>query len=689
MSNFSIEPFFDPVKQWQYYISNDVALRMPYDINDPLFLQKVSVLQAEQVKNMVSSSYSQIAAFRDETDTNFEANRQAVEKGMSVLDSRITQVGGMITNSLESGFAAMNYGFTDLSNKAEIANAYLLDINKGMELSNQYSQQLVQSTGQLNAGMSQLNASVSRLYSSVAQLSFGMSLANRNLVRINNNLIAINRTLSAGFSVLSTQLSAMSTQLDAILHELKIPETQRERRYHIQEGLKYLAQATKDNDDLYFEDALDEFNKAISIESKDFFSHYYIGYIYMYSKEHLDIDKAIEHLRRFIHYAKAAIDTTSSKSLWDDGCFNLSLCYFIKGRLSDALQTISMQTGGSVKTMLQQAKYLSLGNDTEKKKSLQLVTDILNRSPYAVMLIMQDKDMLMNPYLIDHINCMRDDVYSQVRAVYGKIKDLLGQQAMRLVGIDALFNKHLSQNTFLSAVAILGYLRQQEKNWKALKMVFVKGGAYWMGAQNENYRERNYNSRASEWERPVHCVTVNDFYIGETEVTQALWKAVMGTNPSTWKGDSLPIENISWNDCQTFIHKLNKMTGSNYRLPTEAEWEYAARGGRQGKGYEYAGSNTIGDVAWYSDNSNHQTHPVKTKAANELGIYDMCGNVAEWVQDRFSYYGNAQQSNYTSHVLRGGGWHSNSDYCRVSYRDTRDNDLAINRVGFRLCHPAS
>lgn len=282
MSNFSIEPFFDPVKQWQYYISNDVALRMPYDINDPLFLQKVSVLQAEQVKNMVSSSYSQIAAFRDETDTNFEANRQAVEKGMSVLDSRITQVGGMITNSLESGFAAMNYGFTDLSNKTEIANAYLLDINKGMELSNQYSQQLVQSTGQLNAGMSQLNASVSRLYSSVAQLSFGMSLANRNLVRINNNLIAINRTLSAGFSVLSTQLSAMSTQLDAILHELKIPETQRERRYHIQEGLKYLAQATKDNDDLYFEDALDEFNKAISIESKDFFSHYYIGYIYIY-----------------------------------------------------------------------------------------------------------------------------------------------------------------------------------------------------------------------------------------------------------------------------------------------------------------------------------------------------------------------------------------------------------------------
>lgn len=687
MSNFSIEPYFDPIKQWRYYITNDVALRMPYDLDDPLFLQKVSVLQAEQVKHMVAGSYSQTSAFCEETNANFTANRQAMEKGMNMLGSRITQVGGMITNSLENGFAAMNYGFTDLSNKAEIANAYLSDLKRGMALSNRYSQQLVYTTGQLNAGVNQLNSGVSHLNVGMNHLNIGVALVNGNLVRLNNNLIAINRTLSAGFSVLSAQLSIVNARLDSILQELKIPETQRERRYHIQEGMKYLAQATKDDDDLYFEDALDEFNKAIDIENKDFFSHYYAGYIYMFSKEHLNIDKAVDHLRRFIHYAKAAFNTASAKSLWDDGCYNLSLCYYIQGRLSEAIQTIAMQTGDSEKVLLQQAKYLSLGSDAEKHQAIQVVTKILNKNPYAIMLFMQDKDMLMNPYLPEHIDHLRNETYAKAKDLFNKIKDVKGEDVVQIMGDVALFNDYLTQNTFLSAVAALGCFREQERVWSALKMVDVEGGTFWMGAQNTDPEGRNYDYEALDWERPVHGVIVDSFRIGETEVTQALWKAVMDDNPSYFKGDNLPVEQVSWNDCQEFICKLNQKTGKNFRLPTEAEWEYAARGGDKSKGYKYSGSNKIEEVAWCCNNSGSQTHPVKTKAPNEIGIYDMCGNVAEWVQDRFSNYGygNSHKFNY-SHVLRGGGWYSSSVFCRVSYRDTSDNDVVSNRIGFRLCH---
>ena len=141
-------------------------------------------------------------------------------------------------------------------------------------------------------------------------------------------------------------------------------------------------------------------------------------------------------------------------------------------------------------------------------------------------------------------------------------------------------------------------------------MVYVEGGTFIMGATAE--QKNTYKD-----EKPAHSVTLSSFYIGKYEVTQSLWKAVMGSNPSDWKGDNLPVENVSWNDSQTFLRKLNAMTGKNFRLPTEAEWEYAARGGKQSNGYRYSGSNHISDVAWYDRNSERKTYPVGTKQVNE------------------------------------------------------------------------
>lgn len=220
-------------------------------------------------------------------------------------------------------------------------------------------------------------------------------------------------------------------------------------------------------------------------------------------------------------------------------------------------------------------------------------------------------------------------------------------------------------------------------------MVTVEGGTFMMGAMAGD-------SDAYDDEKPAHSVTLSTFRIAETEVTQALWQAVMGTNPSPYTDDlNCPVENVSWVDAQTFIAKLNQLTGKSFRLPTEAEWEYAARGGKDSQGYLYSGSNNINEVAWYWDNCSvngtRRTHPVGTKAPNELGLYDMCGNVWELCQDRYAsdYYSTSPWFNPTGPSTgnnisdRGGSWYNNAGKCRVTYRD-HDSFTGSAHAGLRL-----
>lgn len=220
-------------------------------------------------------------------------------------------------------------------------------------------------------------------------------------------------------------------------------------------------------------------------------------------------------------------------------------------------------------------------------------------------------------------------------------------------------------------------------NGVSFKMVEVKGGRFNMGGTAEQTP-----TLVDDDEYPIHVVTLDDYYIGETEVTQELWQAVMNNNPSGFTGDpNLPVERVMWIECQDFVSKLTELTGIVFRLPTEAEWEYAARGGIYNHYYVYAGSNDIDEVAWHDGDC---THEVAQKKPNELGLYDMSGNVFEWCQDWFGDYDMMPSENPTgpddgeNHVRRGGSWGGSLKGPRVSSRNYELPNIRWNYIGMRL-----
>lgn len=217
-------------------------------------------------------------------------------------------------------------------------------------------------------------------------------------------------------------------------------------------------------------------------------------------------------------------------------------------------------------------------------------------------------------------------------------------------------------------------------------LVPINGGTFQMGA---TYEQLDY---AMDREFPVHEVTVSNFKLSKYEVTQEQWEAVMGSNPSSDRGAKIPVNNVSWNDCKKFISKLNSLTGKSYRLPTEAEWEFVARGGNLGKNYLYSGSDNIDEIAWHKGNSGNKAHAVGQKRPNELGLYDMSGNVFEWCSDGFGNYGSGAQYNpkgsgsTSQHVGRGGGFNLGAKFCRVSGRTPGKSNYKDRSLGLRLAH---
>lgn len=299
--------------------------------------------------------------------------------------------------------------------------------------------------------------------------------------------------------------------------------------------------------------------------------------------------------------------------------------------------------------------YVKSGSYWQRNKEFGKACDFvpeIKRSSAAIMLVLD-----CTSSLADTFDEFDEDVYDE---------DVYDVKSSAKTFIKTLYDTYSDGNTFTV-------------NDVSFNMINVNGGTYMMGS-TDGYSDDDEDSD----ERPVHYETIYSFKIGETEVTQGLWRAVMGDNPSWFTGDdNLPVENVSWDDCQTFINRLNELTGCQFRLPTEAEWEYAARGGELSNGYTYSGSDNINDVAWYGGNSGSRTHPVATKKPNELGIYDMSGNVWEWTSEKYSNNYSSSRSS-SNRVLRGGCWDSFSAGCRVATRNCDFPGLRNGLNGLRV-----
>ena len=226
-------------------------------------------------------------------------------------------------------------------------------------------------------------------------------------------------------------------------------------------------------------------------------------------------------------------------------------------------------------------------------------------------------------------------------------------------------------------------------NKVSFNMVRVEKGDFWMGAQHKDTAEFNYDRNSQTDELPVHHVTMReDYYIGQTEVTQKLWKSVMGYNPSKKKCPKRPVTNVDYYEVQEFLRRLDSITGMQFRLPTEEEWEYAARGGKYSRGYVYSGSDEVDRVAWHNGNTS-AVKKVKKRASNELGIYDMSGNVWEWCDTKYRFFDKERNASLGKdgqmYVIRGGAWELPKTSCRVAWRGKRLPDLKNSFGGFRLC----
>lgn len=282
------------------------------------------------------------------------------------------------------------------------------------------------------------------------------------------------------------------------------------------------------------------------------------------------------------------------------------------------------------------------------------------------------------------------DFTSQARR---KITELEKQEELNAWARAKAQNTQQAYQTFLDRYPLSIYAETAKERIKPDRlpfepeMVTVQGGTFEMGCTKEQ------GTDCGSDEKPAHQVSLNDFSIGKYEVTQKQWRDIMGSDlpKLNFKGcDNCPVESVSWDDIQGFLKKLNQKTGKNYDLPTEAEWEYAARGGNQSKKFKYSGSNTIDEVAWYTSNSDSKTHPVGSKKANELGIYDMSGNVCEWCRDKYAGYGTKAINNPTgavigsNRIIRSGGWVTSSGQCRVTARISNSHKEGYSILGFRV-----
>lgn len=403
MRNFSIIPHSSQsaIAQYSDFLSREVYNNMqPYDVNNPLFLQQLGVLQAEGI-------------------------RRATNKGFSHLGNTINSAATMLTSSLDEGFTKLNNSLVRIDSGIDTANAHLSNIHSG------------------------INA------------------VNTQLSDVNRNLNALGNMVGVGFSKLYAQSRISNVLLENILTELKIPETQRERRYHIEQGTKYLSIALANGDKFYFEDAFDEFNKAINIERKDFFSWFNLGIIYLRSIEHIDTSRAISAFERFIHYAQAEAMHKKNQNLEfqiDDAHLYIAEAYYLQRDFGNALEAAQKCKHIKEKADFMRVKYLSATNHPSNQNSAkELLKELIQKNPYITLQVLQDDDILQNKFVIDLLETLRQDAVKKANDLFGKVEKTPTPSTFyrNLVQIRVLLQKQ----TLLDSYEAI-YLMEKNYEWK-------------------------------------------------------------------------------------------------------------------------------------------------------------------------------------------------------------------------------
>jgi hypothetical protein len=372
MNSFSITQYehqqiIDTYKQW--LVGELYQNSYADNINDPNFLQKLSIIQAEGIRHDIA--------------LHAAATHNSIQGASNQMAKKLQYATSLITSSLDDGFSLMNQRMFELNGTLHLINANIIEGNRLQARTIQEIQSL-----------------------------------NQNMVKA---LSAINSNISQATNILKYQLQQVSNVLKAILDELKIPESQRERRYHIEEGVKFFNMGLKTGDCLYFEDALDEFNTATSIERKDFFSWYYIGMIHLYSKNHIDTGKAISSFERYFHYAAAL---PQKHELFDDALIMKAECLYIEQNLNDAFQTIEGIFNSNIRASLRGVKYLSATKVAEKQMmAVSILKGLVEKNPYVFMQVLEDNDIINNDFIIRYIKEYHESVKKEVFQILSSYDD--------------------------------------------------------------------------------------------------------------------------------------------------------------------------------------------------------------------------------------------------------------------------
>lgn len=398
MNSFSIAPYehqpiIDTYKHW---LVRDLYQNFYFDnLNDPNFLKKLSIIQAEGIRHDIA--------------LHAAVTNVGIKESSSVISKKIQSAANMITASLDDGFSLMNQRMYEVNETLQTVNANIIEGNRLQARTNQEIQSL-----------------------------------NKNMVIA---LSVINSNISQATNVLKCRLQQVSAVLQVILEELKIPESQRERRYHIEEGIKYFNMGMKTGDCLYFDDAFDEFNTAISIERKDFFSWYYIGMIHLYSKNHVDIEKAKSSFEKYFHYAAAL---PSRHELFDEALLMKAECLYIEQNAEGAFKVVESILGNSFKASLRGVKYLSAMKSTDKQvMAASIFKGLVEKNPYIFMQILEDADIISNDYIISYINeyctTVKKDISEILRGYRGELEKLNAYPLSYCNGIHDEVNNLISQ----------------------------------------------------------------------------------------------------------------------------------------------------------------------------------------------------------------------------------------------------